>query len=59
MNILEEFWYGSIEPAEYDTSSRKELCQGISGNGRVPAVPEQLPSGWQNDAGSDERWCRR
>ena len=24
MNILEEFWYGNIEPAEYDTSSSKE-----------------------------------
>ena len=24
MNILEEFWYGDIEPAEYDTSSSKE-----------------------------------
>ena len=21
MNILEEFWYGNIEPAEYDVSS--------------------------------------
>ena len=25
MNILEEFWYGNIEPAEYDTSSIKTL----------------------------------
>lgn len=24
MNILEELWYGNIEPAEYDTSSSKE-----------------------------------
>ena len=24
MNILEEFWYGNIEPAEYDASSNKE-----------------------------------
>ena len=24
MNILEEFWYGNIEPAEYDNSSSKE-----------------------------------
>lgn len=22
MRILEEFWYGNIEPTEYDTSSR-------------------------------------
>ena len=24
MNILEEFWYGNIEPAEYDVSPAKE-----------------------------------
>jgi len=24
MRILEEFWYGNIEPTEYDTSSYKE-----------------------------------
>ena len=24
MRILEEFWYGNIEPTEYDTSSSKE-----------------------------------
>lgn len=24
MRILEEFWYGNIEPAEYDASSSKE-----------------------------------
>ena len=35
MNILEKFWYGNIEPAEYDTSSGKEykeLLQLISRN---------------------------
>ena len=35
MNILEEFWYGKIEPAEYDTFSSKEykeLLQLISRN---------------------------
>lgn len=35
MNILEEFWYGNLEPAEYDTSSSKEykeLLQLISRN---------------------------
>ena len=35
MNILEEFWYGNIEPAEYDVSpSReyKEMLQLISRN---------------------------
>lgn len=24
MRILEEFWYGNIEPTEYDASSNKE-----------------------------------
>ena len=24
MNILEEFWYGNIEPTEYDTSPSEE-----------------------------------
>ena len=24
MRVLEEFWYGNIEPTEYDTSSCKE-----------------------------------
>ena len=24
MRLLEEFWYGTIEPTEYDTSSNKE-----------------------------------
>lgn len=23
MRILEEFWYGNIEPTEYDTSSKE------------------------------------
>ena len=35
MNFLEEFWYGNIEPAEYDTSSSKEykeMLQLISRN---------------------------
>ena len=35
MNILEEFWYGNIGPAEYDISSSKEykeLLQLISRN---------------------------
>ena len=35
MNILEEFWYGNIEPTEYDASSSKEykeLLQLISRN---------------------------
>ena len=35
MNILEEFWYGNIEPTEYDISSSKEykeLLQLISRN---------------------------
>ena len=56
MNILEEFWYGNIEEGNVFQVCR--LRQGISGYGRVSAVPEQLPPGWQNDAGSDEGRCR-
>ena len=35
MNILEEFWYGNIEPADYDASpgkEYKEMPQLISRN---------------------------
>lgn len=34
MRILEEFWYGNIEPTEYDTSSKeyKKLLELICGN---------------------------
>ena len=35
MSILKEFWYGNIEPTEYDTNSSKEykeLLQLISRN---------------------------
>ncbi|MDD6319538.1 MAG: hypothetical protein PUA63_01570 [Oscillospiraceae bacterium] len=35
MNILEEFWYGNIEPAEYDAApskESKELLRLISRN---------------------------
>ncbi|MBR1972414.1 MAG: hypothetical protein IKA16_03120 [Oscillospiraceae bacterium] len=35
MSILEEFWYGNLDPAEYDASSKneyKELLQLISRN---------------------------
>ena len=35
MNILEELWYGNIEPAEYDVSPNKEykeMLQLISRN---------------------------
>ena len=35
MNILEDFWYGNIEPSEYDTSpdpEYKEILQLISRN---------------------------
>lgn len=34
-NVLEEFWYGNLEPAEYDTSPNpeyKELLHLISRN---------------------------
>ena len=31
MKILEEFWYGNIEPTEYDTSSCKEYKKLLDG----------------------------
>ena len=30
MRILEEFWYGNIEPTEYDTSSKEYKKLGCS-----------------------------
>ena len=38
MRILEEFWYGNIEPTEYDTSSCKEYTHWQNRNGITPAV---------------------
>ena len=43
MRILEEFWYGNIEPTEYDTSSCKEykkllelICKNdVGSHGRI------------------------
>ena len=35
MKVLEEFWYGNLEPAEYDTNTSKEykeILQLISRN---------------------------
>ena len=29
MNILEEFWYGNLDPAEYDTSPSEEYKEII------------------------------
>ena len=29
MRLLEEFWYGNIEPTEYDTSSCKEYIDTL------------------------------
>ena len=55
MKILEEFWYGNIEPTDYDTSpssydGRTEnivreihgLCPRTSNHYGVPDIPEQL-----------------
>lgn len=55
MNILEEFWYGNIEPAEYDTSSGKEDKGQLRGSAEkileklqiggeeAPAIPGNRP----------------
>ena len=29
MRLLEEFWYGNIEPTEYDTTSGKEYNEAL------------------------------
>ena len=29
MSVLEDFWYGNIEPSEYDTSSAKEYKEAL------------------------------
>lgn len=86
MRILEEFWYGNVEPMEYGSFSNEEykellrlitkneeklqatfsdeqravlqiyrLCSGVSDYIRVPAIPEQFPSGSKNDAGGHGR----
>ena len=57
MRIIEEFWYGNIEPTEYDTSSYKEykkllelICRNEEQlkatkrkriNGKVPMQPHR------------------
>ena len=46
-NALEEFGYGNLQPAEYDTAQTPVygLYQGVPGHGRGPIVPEQFPTG--------------
>lgn len=39
MKILEEFWFGNIEPAEYDTSSCKEYKEVLR---LIPRNEEKL-----------------
>ena len=43
MRILEEFWYGNIEPTEYDTSSKeyKKLLELICRNEENSKPPWQ------------------
>ena len=41
MRILEEFWYGNIEPTEYDTSSCKEYKKLLE---LICRNEEKLPS---------------
>ena len=45
MRILEEFWYGNIEPTEYGTSSKEYkkllelICKNGDGQGSDHGVP--------------------
>ena len=39
MRILKEFWYGNIEPTEYDTRAYKEALRLITKNEeKLPAI---------------------
>ena len=40
MNILEEFWYGNIEPAEYDISSSNGIVKDGSARQSATAKTE-------------------
>lgn len=62
MRILEEFWYGNIEPTEYDTSSTayKKLLELICRNEeklRVNTPPETVPLDRTNGAARPLKWC--
>ena len=35
MNILEEFWYGNLEPAEYDASPSQEYKELLQQYGNI------------------------
>ena len=63
MRLLEEFWYGNIEPTEYDTSSKEYkklqelICRNeeklkatmTDGQKELFDLPEQLQAGCQDD----------
>ena len=40
MRLLEEFWFGNIEPTEYDTSSCKEYKKG--GHSMIVAIDKDF-----------------
>lgn len=41
MRIMEEFWYGNIEPTEYDTAVSKELKESLR---LITRNEEKLPA---------------
>ena len=60
MRILEEFWYGNIEPTEYDTSSTayKKLLELICRNEeKLNTPPETVPLDRTNGAARPLKWC--
>ena len=63
MNILEEFWYGKLDPAEYDANpseEHKELVRLISKNeekAQVTMIEEQKDSfGIRVASGNTRLW---
>ena len=52
MNILEEFWYGNIEPAEYDTSSGKEYKELLQKQAELSLIYHKGARGIVYDIGN-------
>ena len=64
MNVLEEFWYGNLDPAEYDsgaTKEYKELLQLIGRNeekllATMTEEQKDFSPGIQTASGNTRRW---
>ena len=54
MRILEEFWYGNVEPTEYDTSSCKEYKKLLE---LICRNEEKLKATMTNEHGGNVKKC--